>query len=169
MLYFSINLDIYLHIIRYIFNKIVNLTKILFKSNLYNTIVQVGFFDSEMLYKLQVVQTILYKLQLVQTACTSCNLYRHFVQVATCTKSQVIHNIYIYMHTIGNELLNRLTNYKKQQLRVDLQNWENVTTYAKYNVLMSTQRPIIIVSLCLDTLDPQVIKPIQLFHLTVLN
>ena len=29
--------------IRYIFNKIVNLTKFLFKSNLYNSVVQVGF------------------------------------------------------------------------------------------------------------------------------
>ena len=81
MLYSSINLNVYVHIIRYIFNKIVNLTKILFKSNLYNSIIQVGIFDSEILYKLQLVQPILYELQLVQTACTSCNLYK----ISTCT------------------------------------------------------------------------------------
>ena len=32
--------------------------------------------------------------QLVQAVCTSCNLYRFLVQVATCTKSQLVHNIY---------------------------------------------------------------------------
>ena len=47
------------------------------------------------LHKLQLVQPILYELQLVQTACISCNLYRLFVQVATCTKSQLVHSIYI--------------------------------------------------------------------------
>ena len=38
----------------------------------------------------------LYKLQLVPAGRTSCNLYRRVVQVATCTKSQLVHNIYIY-------------------------------------------------------------------------
>ena len=42
--------------------------------------------------------------------------------------------VHIYVHISGNELLNRLTNYKKQELRIDLQNWENVTAYAKYQV-----------------------------------
>ena len=32
---------------------------------------------------------ILYKLQLVQKACTSCNLYKQFVQVATRTRLAV--------------------------------------------------------------------------------
>ena len=32
--------------------------------------------------------------QPVQAVCTSCNLYRFLVQVATCTKSQLVHNIY---------------------------------------------------------------------------
>ena len=51
------------------------------------------------LYMLQLVQVYLYKLQLVQAVCTSCNLYKKSVQVATCTKSQLVHNIYIY--TLG--------------------------------------------------------------------
>ena len=75
-------LDIYTHNIGNIFNKIVYLTKLPFKSNSYNNIVQVAFFYSEILYKLQLVQPILYELQLVQTACTSCNLYRLLVQDA---------------------------------------------------------------------------------------
>ena len=57
-----------------------------------------GLFDGEILYKLQLVQPMLYELQLVQTACTNCNLYRHFVQVATRTKTQLVHNIYITSH-----------------------------------------------------------------------
>ena len=54
------------------------------------------------LYKLQLVQPILYELQLVQTACTSCNSYRLFVQVATCTKSQLVHNIHIMKINLSN-------------------------------------------------------------------
>ena len=39
----NINLNIYIHKIRYIFNEIVNLTTFLFKPNVYNSIVQVRF------------------------------------------------------------------------------------------------------------------------------
>ena len=45
----------------------------------------------------------MYKLQLVQTASTSCNLYRIFVQVAACTKSQLVHNIYMSLPTLSSE------------------------------------------------------------------
>ena len=73
MLYSSINLDIYIQLIRYNFNKIVNLTKILFKSNLYNSIVKF---------------------------CTS-NAYKLLVQVTTCTdfsyKLQLIQNLNLYI------------------------------------------------------------------------
>ena len=41
----------------------------------------------------------LYKLQAV---CTSCNLYKKSVQVATCTKSQLVHNIYIDEFGLGS-------------------------------------------------------------------
>ena len=88
-----INLDIYTHKIRNIFNNIINLNKILFKIQLVQHS-KLGLFDGENLYKLQFVQPILYELQLVQTACTSCNLYRFLVQVATFTKSHLVHNIY---------------------------------------------------------------------------
>ena len=53
-------------------------------------------FNYQILYKLQLVQPVLYKLQLVQSGRTSCNLYRRVVQVATCTKSQLVHNV-MYM------------------------------------------------------------------------
>ena len=66
-----INLEIYTPKIRNIFNKIVNVTKVLLKCNLY----KLRLFDGEILYKLQLVQPILYELQLVQSACTICNLY----------------------------------------------------------------------------------------------
>ena len=46
-------------------------------------------------YNLYSQSSNLYELQLVQTACTNCNLYSLFVQVATCTKSQLVHNIRI--------------------------------------------------------------------------
>ena len=43
----------------------------------------------------------LYKLQLVQVQiCTCCNLYRFLVQVAAYTKSQLVHNIYIFLSQI---------------------------------------------------------------------
>ena len=29
--------------------------------------------------------------------CTSCSLYRFFVRVATCTKSQLVHNIHMFV------------------------------------------------------------------------
>ena len=48
-------------------------------------------------YKLQLVQVYLYKLQLVQAVCTRSNLYKKYVQVATCRKSQLVQNIYIYI------------------------------------------------------------------------
>ena len=73
----DINLDIYAHKIRNIFNKIVNLAKIVFKSNLYNSILQVG---------------IIWWWNSVQVTTCTANL----VRVATCTKSQLVHNIYIY-------------------------------------------------------------------------
>ena len=91
----SFNLEIYTHKIRYIFNKTVNLTQILLNSNLYNSIVQVGIFDGEILYKLQLVQPIFFELQLVQTACTNCNLYRPFVQVATCVQNLNLYSLHI--------------------------------------------------------------------------
>ena len=47
------------------------------------------------LYMLQLVQVNLYKLQLVQAVFTNYNLYKKSVQVATCRKSQLVHNIYI--------------------------------------------------------------------------
>ena len=34
---------------------------------------------------------ILYKLQLIQISCTSCNLYKQLVQVATCTGPKSVH------------------------------------------------------------------------------
>ena len=37
----------------------------------------------------------LYKLQFAQAVCTSCNLYRFLARVACCTKSQLVHNMYI--------------------------------------------------------------------------
>ena len=44
---------------------------------------------------LQLIQVQnLYMLQLVQAVYTSYNLYIFVVQVATCTKSQLVHNIY---------------------------------------------------------------------------
>ena len=35
--------------------------------------------------------------------CTNCNLYRLFVQVATCTKSQYLHNMYVYFFVDQNQ------------------------------------------------------------------
>ena len=55
---------------------------------------KLSLFGDEILYKLQLIQPILYDLQPVQTACTSCNFYRLFVQVASCTKSQLVHHIH---------------------------------------------------------------------------
>ena len=44
---------------------------------------------------LQLLQVSLYKLKRVQSDCSRCNLYKKSAQVATCTKSQLVHNIYI--------------------------------------------------------------------------
>ena len=76
-------MEIYTHKIRNIFNKIVNLAKFFLIPTCTTVLYKLGLFDGEIL------------LQLVQTACTSCNLCRLFVQVATCVKSQLMHNIYI--------------------------------------------------------------------------
>ena len=57
-------------------------------------LVQVVIVQVQNLYMLQLVQVNLYKLQLVQAVFTSCNLYRFLVKVATCTKSQLVHNVY---------------------------------------------------------------------------
>ena len=56
-------------------------------------LVQLQLVQVQDLYMLQLVQVNLYTLQLVQAVCRSCNLYKKSVQVATCIKSQLVHNI----------------------------------------------------------------------------
>ena len=53
------HIKFYAHKIRYIFNKIVNLTKILLNPTYATVLYKLGLFDSEILYKLQLVQQIL--------------------------------------------------------------------------------------------------------------
>ena len=59
------------------------------------------------------VQVNPYELQLVQAVCTSCNLYKLFVQVATCIdflyKLQLVQNLNLYIKYIYNLKKNQLS------------------------------------------------------------